>query len=136
MKLFTGSAVASSHDSIFASWFASPSFCQVFADIATFNSGIVSFSNLKLAGYLGNCSLTFHFHFAGGQKAMVATSNGAITRFLLSPNIERIQPILNRVTIDVPFIIPGELSTSAAIALFLTLYSFSYGLGRRTQHFC
>jgi hypothetical protein len=136
VKLFTGSAVVSSHDSLFASLSASPSFCQVFADTTAINFGILSFSNVKLTGFLGNCSLTFHVQFAGGQKATIATSNGAITRSVLSPNIARILPASNRTTIDIPFIIPGERSTSVIIAIFLIPFSFPYGLRRLSQHFC
>jgi hypothetical protein len=107
VKMFTGSSVALSHDTVFASLSASHSLCEVFADTAVINLGIVRFDSVKLAGYIGHCTISFIAYFPNGQKATILTRYTIITRELVSPVISQILPVPNRATVDVPFMIPG-----------------------------
>jgi hypothetical protein len=107
VKMFTGSSVALSHDTVFASLSASDSSCEVFADTAVIHSGIARFDSVKLAGYIGHCTISFVAYFPNGQKATIETRYTIITRELVSPVISQILPVTNRATVDVPFMIPG-----------------------------
>jgi hypothetical protein len=108
VSLRTGSSLAGSHDPVFVSISALPSSCEVFANSASTEYGITQFSNVKLLGFIGNCTLSFHAHFAGGQKAVSNQFTSAISRAIISPVIAPLSPISTNVTANVPFTIPRE----------------------------
>jgi hypothetical protein len=86
---------------------AFPESCEVFADAAVINSGIVHFSSVKLAGFIGHCTLSFFVHFAGAQKATTPTRQSIIMRTIVSAFVQQLLPVSSRVTVSVPFSITG-----------------------------
>jgi hypothetical protein len=115
VKLFTGDNVASTQDPIFAYLSASPAVCEVLSEVAVADSGIVHFPSVALAGFIGQCTLSFLVHFAGGQKATIISADAVIARTVVSSVITSILSAAHRVTVDVPFMIPRECTTAVFV---------------------
>jgi hypothetical protein len=119
--LFTGIEEAGAHDPVFVSLFVFPSFCEAVSGYALAERGVANFSRVRFSGIIGNCTLSIHVYFAGGQKATTRPLDRAIFRNIVSPKIAPILPISNSVTADTPFFIPREnLTTTSNLTTFHT----------------
>jgi hypothetical protein len=126
VQLFTGDNVAVTQDPIFAYFSASPAVCEVLSEIAVADSGVVHFPSITLAGFIGQCTLSFLVHFAGGQKATIISADAIIMRTVISSVITSILSATHRVTIDVPFMIPRKCTTAVFVFLRFNIFQFPF----------